>query len=696
MIVWMRAPRARAAGGAARGRGGALAAGSAWALVAMAFLAVLREGIETAVFLLAAFQDATDPAPAGLGALLGLVVAVGARRAGSTAAACGSTSARFFRVTGAVLVLVAAGLVPARCTRAAEAGWIPAGSAQAFDLSGSSRPGRSRVAADRHARPAAAPTVDRGGRLAALRGADAALRPRAGPRCAAARARAPAPGFAVVAAPVVLVVGSPRRRGRPARAAARDGAGRPHGGGRARRTGCTPAHLRLASGPGDLRGREPGARAVTEYEVIDGGRDPGRGREPRRRRPGRFSLTLQPGRYTLRCPGGATSADGHARRHRRRGGRRRSTPGCGAGVDGYRGYLERETAALVDRTRRVRAAAARPATSRGRGALFASAREPYERDRAGRRVASATSTRDRRARQRRPSRASGRASTAIEQRAVGRGHDARDAPAGATGCWPTCSACRGWCATVELEPAQVANGAVELLGEVSKSKVTGEEDRYSHTDLVDFAANVDGRAGGVRGDPPGAGAARPGAARRDRPALRRRRRARWPATGAATGSSPTRRWRGREVRELAQAIDALAEPLSRAPARAARAVSARLDAARRLLGAAARRRGRPPRPAAAYALGRGERRPAAPREPSSRSTARHQAGIATPAQDRLHFAAFDVADGRAPRTCASCCATWTAAAARMTAGRPAGPRRADPLAPPDDTGEALGPRRLPG
>ncbi len=45
--------------------------------------------------------------------------------------------------------------------------------------------------------------------------------------------------------------------------------------------------------------------------------------------------------------------------------------------------------------------------------------------------------------------------------------------------------------TIEFEPAQIANGAVELLGEVSKSKITGEEERYSHIDLVDFQANVD-------------------------------------------------------------------------------------------------------------------------------------------------------------------------------------------------------------
>lgn len=46
--------------------------------------------------------------------------------------------------------------------------------------------------------------------------------------------------------------------------------------------------------------------------------------------------------------------------------------------------------------------------------------------------------------------------------------------------------------TVELEPEQIANGANELLTEVSASKITGEEERYSHVDLVDFEANVEG------------------------------------------------------------------------------------------------------------------------------------------------------------------------------------------------------------
>jgi iron uptake system component EfeO len=50
----------------------------------------------------------------------------------------------------------------------------------------------------------------------------------------------------------------------------------------------------------------------------------------------------------------------------------------------------------------------------------------------------------------------------------------------------------GLVATAEYQPAQLANGASELLDEVARSKVTGEEEAYSRIDLVDFAANVDG------------------------------------------------------------------------------------------------------------------------------------------------------------------------------------------------------------
>ncbi len=70
----------------------------------------------------------------------------------------------------------------------------------------------------------------------------------------------------------------------------------------------------------------------------------------------------------------------------------------------------------------------------------------------------------------------------------------------------------------------------------------------------------------------------------------------------------------------------------------------------------------------------------------------HQAGIVTPAQDRLHFAAFDITT-RSRAQLVSLLKAWTAAAERMTQGRPAGPvgpTDGAPLVPPDDTGEAIG------
>jgi iron uptake system component EfeO len=51
---------------------------------------------------------------------------------------------------------------------------------------------------------------------------------------------------------------------------------------------------------------------------------------------------------------------------------------------------------------------------------------------------------------------------------------------------------------VELSPLQLANGAKGLLDEIATGKITGEEDRYSHTDLWDFAANLEGAEAAVQ------------------------------------------------------------------------------------------------------------------------------------------------------------------------------------------------------
>lgn len=69
----------------------------------------------------------------------------------------------------------------------------------------------------------------------------------------------------------------------------------------------------------------------------------------------------------------------------------------------------------------------------------------------------------------------------------------------------------------------------------------------------------------------------------------------------------------------------------------------------------------------------------------------HQAGIITPAQEQLHFAAFDVAPDQTRDDLIELLRDWTYAASRLTLGLPVGAGGAfdgDPLAPPTDTGEA--------
>ncbi len=140
MILWMRKHSRDLRSSLQDAAGSALARGSAAALIVMAFLAVIREGFETSVFLLAAFQSAVSPVQAAIGVVLGIAVAVVlgylVYRGGVKL-----NLSRFFRITGAVLVLVAAGLVMSTLRAAYEAGWLTAGQQQALDLSAIARPG---------------------------------------------------------------------------------------------------------------------------------------------------------------------------------------------------------------------------------------------------------------------------------------------------------------------------------------------------------------------------------------------------------------------------------------------------------------------------------------------------------------------------------------------------------------------------
>lgn len=118
----------------------ALASGSARALVVMAFLAVLREGFETAVFLIAVIQNSSSAGSATAGAVIGILVAVGLGW-GIYRGGVHLNLARFFKITGLVLALVAAGLAMTAVHTAFEAGWLTAGHSTALDLTWLVRPG---------------------------------------------------------------------------------------------------------------------------------------------------------------------------------------------------------------------------------------------------------------------------------------------------------------------------------------------------------------------------------------------------------------------------------------------------------------------------------------------------------------------------------------------------------------------------
>jgi iron uptake system component EfeO len=323
--------------------------------------------------------------------------------------------------------------------------------------------------------------------------------------------------------------------------------------------GCEPAKLAVKAGPTTFKVENDGAAKVTEYEVLDGATILGEAENIAPGLSGKFSLTLKPGTYTLYCPGGTTSERGTLEVT---GTGVAASAAATAAVATYRRYVEEQTAELVDQTTKF-ANAVKAGNLAEAKRLYPAARKPYER---------------------------------IEPVAESFGDldpaiDAREGdvdPADWTGFHPLEKAL--WktrsledtapladqlvqdvqlldsrVRTMSLEAAQIANGSVELLGEVSKSKITGEEERYSHIDLVDVEANVDGAKAGFD-------AVRPIVAKKNRQ-LAETIDARFVAMTAAldkyrdanasSGYVPYTRLTPAQTRELSRSVDALAEPLSR-------------------------------------------------------------------------------------------------------------------------------------
>ncbi len=327
--------------------------------------------------------------------------------------------------------------------------------------------------------------------------------------------------------------------------------------------GCDPHGAKLPAGPVTFEVENAGTSAVTEFEVLDGDTILGEKENLSEGLTGSFSLTLDPGTYTMYCPGGdqergqltvtgssATAEDPELRK----------------AVADYREYVERNTADLVTKTKPFVAAVIAGDVARAK-ALYAPARIPYERIEP---VAESFGALDPEIDARQgdvPAKAWG-GFHKIEQALWVKGTAAGMAPVART-LLADVQRLNTKVKTVKLQAAQIANGANELLGEVSASKITGEEERYSHTDLVDFEANVDGAKAAYD-------SVRPILVKRD-PALAREIEARFADVysdlepyGHGSDFVSYETLSKADTRKLARRIDALAEPLSQVPAQTVR------------------------------------------------------------------------------------------------------------------------------
>jgi iron uptake system component EfeO len=323
--------------------------------------------------------------------------------------------------------------------------------------------------------------------------------------------------------------------------------------------GCVPNEAKAPAGPIVFEVENTGTANVSEFEVLDGDAILGEVENLSEGFSGTFSLTLEAGEYTLYCPGGedergtlTVSGDAKAT----------GDPQAEAAVSSYRAYLEENTQELVDATRPFTAAAIAGDVARAK-ALYAAARIPYERIEP---VAESFGDLDPRidARENDVPKSEWSGFHPIELALWVEGSTAGMAPV-AKQLQADVEELQERAETVDLQPAQIANGANELLAEVSASKITGEEERYSHTDLVDFEANVEGSEAAFK-------AVEPIVASADRE-LEDEVEEGFEAVYAAL--DPYRQGEGfvaytelskADTRRLAQKIDALAEELSQVPA----------------------------------------------------------------------------------------------------------------------------------
>jgi len=253
--------------------------------------------------------------------------------------------------------------------------------------------------------------------------------------------------------------------------------------------GCNPASLQLPAGAATFEVKNDGADAVSEMELIQNGRIVGEVENLTPGLSGSFSVTLSPGTYETSCPNGKTTPKGQLLVKGNVTATTVASATATSAVAQYRMYAEEEatqlvtaTAAFVDAVKAGDVAKAKE--------LYPTARSHYESIEP---IAESFGDLDPEidARINDVPANQFKGFHRIEQQLWQAGNTDGMAPV-ADGLLTNVKKLESLIPTIKLEPAQIANGAVELMNEVASSKITGEEDRYSHTDLWDFDANDDG------------------------------------------------------------------------------------------------------------------------------------------------------------------------------------------------------------
>ncbi|HXQ88045.1 MAG TPA: iron uptake system protein EfeO [Solirubrobacterales bacterium] len=251
--------------------------------------------------------------------------------------------------------------------------------------------------------------------------------------------------------------------------------------------GCHPVDAEAAAGPISFEVENASSNPdLHELEVLDGETVLGETPDLAEGDSGSFTLTLEQGEYTLLCPGsdgepGTLTVTGELDTE--------SSPEVDAAVADYRSYLEESTAELVAATEPFVAAVVAGEVDKAKS-LYPAARIPYERIEP---VAESFGSLDPRI----DARENDVPASEFEgfhriEKALWEEESLKGMAPVAEQLQADVEELAAKVKTVELQAVQIANGANELLGEVSASKITGEEERYSHIDLVDFEANVEG------------------------------------------------------------------------------------------------------------------------------------------------------------------------------------------------------------